>query len=74
MPKFARVKMTANQVSVAIDILRDWNRDPKRKGLLKIVGETLDKFVWIEAAGNITEDLWNEFCAQVDIQVPVQWL
>lgn len=71
MPKTVKVKMTANQLGVAIDILRDWNQDPKRKDLIKIVGETLDKFVWLQVSGNITEDLWKEFCAQVEIQWPV---
>jgi hypothetical protein len=70
-----KVKMTANQVGVAIDILRDWDQDPNRKGLIKIVTETniagtLDKFVWIQISGNITEDILNEFCAQVEIQDP----
>ncbi|TSC84245.1 MAG: hypothetical protein G01um101413_540 [Parcubacteria group bacterium Gr01-1014_13] len=73
MPKIAKVKMTANQVGVALDILRDWNQDPKRKGLIKIIAETLDKFVWIQASSDITEELWNEFCAQVEIQGPVTW-
>lgn len=73
MPKTVKVKMTVNQLGVAIDILRDWNQDPKRKSLIKIVAETLDKFVWLQVSGNITEDLWNEFCAQVDIQAPFPW-
>jgi hypothetical protein len=76
MPKSIKVPLSDGQFERAMRLLDKWNDDPKTRDLIylnenSLTDEEKEKaIIDLQVSRSITFDLWNEFCEEVNINLP----
>jgi hypothetical protein len=77
MAKIVKVAMDDEQFNILFSMLSGWEENPKLCGLITIEeippgneNEEMDiQIVFLKVSGEITYDLWNKFCQEIDMNI-----
>lgn len=76
MPKTVKVKMTNEQLNLTLAVLDTWQQDSKLCDLIEVVETQLGEdevqyeVVFLKVSGEITYDLWEKFCQEIEMNIP----